>query len=56
MCVFYKRLDRGSFRIPEPADAGARHVEVDEATLERLLDGIDVDANRPSRTRVARIH
>ena len=51
MCVFYKRLDRGSFRIPEPVDVQTRHVEVDEATLEALLDGIDVDASRPSRTR-----
>ena len=56
MCVFYKRLDRGSFRIPDPADAKARHVEIDEATLEGLLDGIDVEANRASRRRVERIH
>ncbi len=56
MCVFYKRLDRGSFRIPEPTDAQARHVEVDDATLEALLDGIDVDAERPSGKRVVRVH
>jgi transposase len=57
MCVFYKRLDRGSFRIPEATDATGRHVEVDEATLESLLDGIDIeDADAPPRRRVARIH
>jgi len=56
MCVFYKRLDRGSFRMPEATDAQARHVELDEATLEALLDGVDVEASRPSRTRAKRMH
>jgi transposase len=56
MCIFYKRLDRGTFRIPEPRAEGARHVEVDDATLDALLDGIDVDAGRPPRTRAPRIH
>ncbi len=40
MCIFYKRLDSGTFQLPEPAAEGARHVEVDDATLEALLDGI----------------
>lgn len=43
MCIFYKRLDRGTFQIPEAPHANARHVEVDDATLEALLDGIDVE-------------
>ena len=43
MAIFYKRLDRGRFQIPEAPRADARHVEVDDATLEALLDGIDVD-------------
>ena len=30
MCIFYKRLDRGTFRLPEATD-GTRHVEVDDA-------------------------
>lgn len=55
MCVFYKRLDRGTFRLPEPTSADARHVEVDDAALEALLDGIDVDARAPRR-RAERIH
>ncbi len=42
MCVFYKRLDRGTFRLPEPTDEGAMTVEVDERVLDDLLDGIDV--------------
>jgi transposase len=51
----YKRIDRGTFRVPETTEAGARHVEVDDASLEALLDGIDVEASstpRRSRTRV----
>jgi transposase len=55
MCIFYKRIDRGTFRVPETTEAGARHVEVDDASLEALLDGIDVEASstpRRSRTRV----
>jgi transposase len=55
LCVFYKRIDRGTFRVPETTEPEARHVEVDDAALEALLDGIDVDtssAPRRSRTRV----
>jgi transposase len=55
LCVFYKRIDRGTFRVPEATSPEVRHVEVDDATLEALLDGIDVDASsapRRSRTRV----
>lgn len=47
MCVFYKRLDRGTFRVPEATSRGATSVEVDERTLDALLDGIDVDASPP---------
>ena len=56
MCIFYKRLDRGTFRLPEPTSEGTRHVEVDDATLETLLDGVQLDAARPRRTRRPRIH
>ena len=56
MCVFYKRLDRRAFRLPETSEPGARHIEVDDATLEALLDGIEVEAtSRPRRAR-ARVH
>jgi transposase len=43
MAIFYKRLDRGVFAIPEPPTKTAKHVEIDDATLEALLDGIDVN-------------
>ena len=42
MCIFYKRLDRGTFKLPEAPRPGARHVELDDATLEGLLDGLEI--------------
>lgn len=44
MAIFYKRLDRGTFQIPEAPSKTAKHVEIDDATLEALLDGVDVNA------------
>lgn len=49
MCQFYKRLDRGVFRVPEAPSTTASHVEVDDATLEALLDGIEVTATHRER-------
>lgn len=43
LCQFYKRIDRGTFRLPEATEAGARRVEIDDATLEAILDGIEVE-------------
>ncbi len=54
MCIFYKRLDRGTFRLPTASSASSRHVEVDDATLEALLDGIDVEEK--ARARSPRTH
>lgn len=44
MAIFYKRLDRGRFQIPDRPTAASKHVEIDDVTLEALLDGIDVEA------------
>jgi len=43
LCVFYKRLDRGTFRIPAAFEEGTRSMVIDERVLEDLLDGIDVE-------------
>ena len=43
MCVFYKRLDRRTYRLPE-ATVGTTSVAIDERALDDLLDGIDVEA------------
>jgi transposase len=51
MAIFYKRLDRGVFHVPESPSKTARHIEIDDATLEALLDGIDVDDSVSARSR-----
>lgn len=55
MVIFYKRLDRGRFQLPEASHADARHVEMDDATLDALLDGIDVEQTVEMRRR-SKIH
>lgn len=47
MCQFYKRLDRGVFRLPEPLGESRATVVIDERVLDDLLDGIDVEAKAP---------
>ncbi len=57
MCLFYKRLDRGVFRVPEAGTPGARHVELDESLLDALLDGVDLArASRPAPRSRVRVH
>jgi transposase len=61
LCVFYKRLDAGTFSLPVAPAADATHVEIDESTLDALLDGIVVapegESPRASpRRRARRVH
>ena len=42
VCVFYKRLDAGTFRIPAPALAGDVARLIDERAFDDLIDGIDL--------------
>jgi transposase len=58
VCLFYKRLDRGTFRLPEPLDGNAAVVAIEESALESLLDGIDVDkpAQRVAVARRTTLH
>ncbi len=44
--IFYKRLDRGCYRIPLAIPVGARTVTVSHRELSILLDGIDAGAVR----------
>ena len=55
LCLFYKRLDRRTFRMPEATREGELVVEIEERQLDDLLDGIDVEpaAKKP---RVPRLH
>jgi transposase len=50
MCLFYKKLDKGTFRIPV-GDEGATTITIDEGALEDLLDGIDLETPPPARQR-----
>jgi transposase len=52
--LYYKRLERGRFRIPA-VSAGANSVTIDATELAMLLDGIDVvSVKRPKRWEPAR--
>ena len=53
VCLFYKRLDKGTFRIPTATEEGAMPVQIAERELDDLLDGIDLAAPA-ARTRTTR--
>lgn len=58
LCLFYKRLDRGTFRWPTALEPGTKSVTIEERALDALLDGIDVDEPpaRRARARRPRVH
>ena len=41
-CLFYKRIERGRFRLPTAPVPGASHIEMEAVELMLLLDGIEV--------------
>ncbi|MDP2959446.1 MAG: IS66 family insertion sequence element accessory protein TnpB [Longimicrobiales bacterium] len=45
--VLYKRLERGTFRVPTEPEPGLRHVEVDAGELGLMLEGLDLRGARP---------
>jgi transposase len=51
LCLFYKRLDRRTFRWPAALAPGAKSITLDERALDALLDGIDVDVPTRKRSR-----
>jgi transposase len=53
ICLFYKRLDRGTFRLPDAMTPDATHVVVTERALDDLLEGIAIEA---PRMRTRRVH
>lgn len=49
ICLFLKRLDKGTFRLPDAAP-GSTVIQIEERALSALLDGIDIAtkvANKP---------
>jgi transposase len=51
--VLYRRLDRGTYRIPLSIPAGARQVQITSRELSLILDGIDEAILRAARRTVA---
>lgn len=51
ICVFYKRLDAGTFRVPDPALEGDVARLIEERAFDDLIDGIDIEP-RSHRRRV----
>ena len=48
--LLYKRLEKGTFRIPIVPKAGQRHVEMDSGQLTLMLEGFDLsNARRQKR-------
>lgn len=52
MILLYKRLDRGTYRIPTAIPPDARHVTVSARELALLFDGIDTAMLRAARRAV----
>lgn len=53
LCLFYKRLDAGTFRLP-PVPEGTTTLAIEERVLDDLLDGVDLDP--PALKRRATTH
>lgn len=51
MCLFYKRLDRSTFRVPTAPTPDATTIELNERELDDLLDAIEVETDPPPRPR-----
>ena len=43
LCIFYKRLDAGTFRLPLSHDATSRTVVLTEREFDDLFGGLDVE-------------
>ena len=55
MVIFYKRFDSSIVRLPSDASPGTKQIEIDDALLEALLDGIALEA-KPASTRRRAVH
>lgn len=47
LCIFYKRLDRGRYRVPTSSDSRAVAIELTEQELDALLDGVELSPPEP---------
>lgn len=53
LCLLYKALDRGFFRLPESAP-GAKSVAVDAAELAAILEGVQLPVSKAAPQEIAR--
>jgi transposase len=53
MAIFYKRFDSSVVKLPTETSPGTKHIELDDAMLEALLDGIVLEEKPASRQRRA---
>ncbi len=53
LAIFYKRFDRAVVRIPTELPPGTTRVELDDASLEALIDGIELEEKPASKRRRA---
>lgn len=51
-CILYKRLERGTFRMPSALRAAEPSVTIDAAELAKILEGIELPPSK-QRVRVA---
>lgn len=56
MCLFYKRLDQHTFRVPTATSPDCTTVELNERELDDLLDAIAIEPEPEPRQRRVRIH
>ena len=54
--LLYKKLERGTFRIPTEPATGKRHVEVDSGQLGLMPEGLDLRGARRQKRRVRHPH
>lgn len=52
LCLFYKRLDKGNFQLPEPRREGELTVVLEERELDDLLAGLVLEPARKARGKV----
>ncbi len=48
-CLLYKRLERGTFRVPQGLEPGATSVAIEAAEMAKILEGISLP---PSKQRM----
>jgi len=54
LCLFYKRLDKGTFQLPEPRHEGELTVMLEERELDELLAGLVLE--QPARKTRGKLH